>query len=465
MASTYRYYDMGTPTLRTKFTYSVWVKRSGLGAIGTIASMWADGNNHVVLRFNSDDTLVFYDYSSSSMITEVKTNAVFRDTFAWYHIVVAFDSTQGTAADRTKLYVNGVQQTSLATATYGAQNNTPSSNVSGTDHYLGARGDGANYDGLMSHAHFIDGLAYPASTFGSTDSTTGSWKINTGPSVTYGTNGFFMFKDNASLNDQSGNSNNFTAQSGTLTKTEDNPSNVFCTISPLDNMNASNTSIPGKLENGNLSFINNDSNQIYTRGSIGVKSGKWYWEAKQGSGTAWAIGICVEAMLTQTNNQFWDTTTVTGVAANGSGNTLYINGGSGDSWNTSISVGASSIYGFALDVDNRAFYIHHNGTYLTANGNVGNPTSGGSRTGSVLGQLTTRGGTGGLNYIPVGEYIYPFMGDLSTSNSTNLQMNFGNGFFATTAISSEGTNASGLGKFEYDVPAGYTALCTKGLNL
>ena len=78
--------------------------------------------------------------------------------------------------------------------------------------------------------------------------------------------------------------------------------------------------------------------------------------------------------------------------------------------------------------------------------------------------MTTRGGTGGLNYIPENEYIYPFQGDLSTSNSTNLQMNFGSGYFATTAISSEGSNASGLGKFEYNVPAGYTALCTKGLN-
>ena len=129
-------------------------------------------------------------------------------------------------------------------------------------------------------------------------------------------------------------------------------------------------------------------------------------------------------MLTQTNNQFWDTTTVTGVAVNGSSGNLYLNGGQSDSWNTGISVNANTIYGFALDVDNRAFYVRVNGTYLTANSNVGDPTSGSSRTGSVLGELTTRGGTGGLNYIPVDEYIYPFMGDLSTSNSTNLQMNF-----------------------------------------
>ena len=102
---------------------------------------------------------------------------------------------------------------------------------------------------------------------------------------------------------------------------------------------------------------------------------------KQGSGTAWAIGICVEIMLTQTNNQFWDTTTVTGVAVNGSSGNLYLNGGQSDSWNTGISVNANTIYGFALDVDNRAFYVHVNGTYLTANSNVGDPTSGSSRTG------------------------------------------------------------------------------------
>ena len=231
-------------------------------------------------------------------------------------------------------------------------------------------------------------------------------------------------------------------------------------------MSANNTSVSGTmLINGNTSFSTSDANQIYTRGTIGVNKGKYYWEATQGNGTAWAIGIMVEAMLTQTNNQFWDTTTVTGVAVNGSSGTLYLNGGQSDSWNTGLSVDANTIYGFALDIDNRAFYVHVNGTYLTANGNVGDPTSGSSRTGSVLGELTTRGGTGGLNYIPVGEFIYPFQGDLSSSNYAEIKMNFGNGYFGTSTISSEGTNAAGQGKFEYNVPTGYTALCTKGLNI
>jgi len=91
----------------------------------------------------------------------------------------------------------------------------------------------AYFDGSMSHVHFIDGTAYDASAFGSTDSTTGEWKINTSPSVTYGTNGFFILKDGNSVTDQSPNSNNFTVGGGTLTKTEDNPSNVFATLNPL----------------------------------------------------------------------------------------------------------------------------------------------------------------------------------------------------------------------------------------
>ncbi len=461
MASTYRYHDMGTPTLRTKFTYSIWLKRSGLGAIGTIASMWKDGNNHVVLRFNSNDTLVFYDYSSSSMITEVATNAVFRDTHAWYHIVVAFDSTQGTAADRTKLYVNGVQQTSLGTATYGAQDNTPASNVSGTDNYLGARGDGANYDGLMSHCHFVDGAVYQASTFGSTDATTGEWKINTSPTITeYGTNGWFMFKDDASLTDRSGKSNNFTNQSGTLTKTEDNPSNVFNVWNRnyLTRHHSESTSIPGMLQNGNTTF-NSTANTFkgWKAGTIGVTKGKFYWEAKPTDNGRMYMGVCYPNVMLQLSTPFYESTIYSGVSVNSDGDIFGRYTGSAiDSDASNASIANNDIVGFALDMDNHALYIHKNGTYFES----GDPTSGSSRTGSVVEQLTGSR----ANYLGSGEPVAPMVGDPSSSGTHLSQFNFGNGYFGSTQISSAGTNASGIGIFEYDVPAGYTALCTKGLN-
>ena len=450
-------------------TISFWFKRCRPGTNEVLTSSYYSGSYYGQFQLGSNDKLTIQDWRSSNVYSKT-TNRVFRDCSAWYHVCWSFNNRTG-GSSSSNLWINGELITDWASETEYSYQATTSWNTDYT-HYIGCLNTSSSqayFSGVIADYYFIQGQEYAASIFGETDSTTGEWKPKTSPTIDYtgtGNNSCHLkFEDASNLDlDSGGNTLTFTTSGAGVTQTQDNPSNNFCTISPLDNMAANNTTVPGKLENANLSFTNNDSNQIYTRGTMGVSSGKYYWEAKQGSGTAWAIGICVNAMLYQTNNQFWDTTTVTGVAVNGSSGTLYLNGGQSDSWNTGISVDANTIYGFALDVDNRAFYVHVNGTYLTANSNVGDPTSGSSRTGSVLGELTTRGGTGGLNYIPEGEFIYPFMGDLSTSNSTNLQMNFGNGYFAATAISSEGTNAAGHGKFEYNVPAGYTALCTKGLN-
>ena len=443
MASTYRYHDMGTPTLRTKFTYSVWVKRSELGSYQTVASMWKDNSNHVVIRFNSDDTLVFYDYSSSTEISELKTNAKYRDVSGWYNIVATFDSTESTDTNRYKLYVNGTQP-SLATANYGAQNNTPTANVSGTDNYLGARGDGQNYGGLMSHCHFVDGAAYPASTFGSTDSTTGIWKINTSPTITeYGTNGWFMFKDDASLTDRSGKSNNFTNQSGTLTNTEDCPSNVFATLNALSYQNGTKVAAP---TNGNTTLTSNSGNAWGTLlSTIGASSGKYYCEAKLSALGSYARpGICDMSVDQQNSNSGWylgETSSSAQYSYNSGSGEIYYNN-SQSSYGNTFTTG--DIIGIAMDLDNSKLYFSKNGTWQ----NSGVPTSGSTGTGAVS-------ITAGKNY------GFGFSG----YDATVWNVNFGNGLFGTTAISSEGTNASGIGKFEYDVPTGYTALSTKGLNL
>jgi len=463
MASTYLSRTPSGAGNRKTFTLSTWFKTAGGTGGEHIFQAYSAGSDYMAIIM-SGNTLIVKEEASSSAAYFIQTNRKFRDTNAWYHLTVAYNSTESTTADRIKIYINGVQETSFSSAAYPSQNLDSIVN-STVLHTIGASGTGAEFwDGAMSHFHFADGTAYPASTFGSTDSTTGEWKINTSPSFTPGTNGFTILKDGNTITDQSSNSNNFTLGGGTLTNTEDCPSNVFCVINPADRFNGNNTNTPDNLQNGATKMVTSNASFLSTRGSIGVTSGKWYWEAKQGAGTAWAIGICNNAMVSQTSAQFWDNTTITGVAINGSGGTAYVNGGNGDSWNEGTSVNSNTIYGFALDMDNRAFYISINGTYLTANGNVGDPTSGSSRTGSVLGELTTRGGTGGLNYIPQGELIYPFQGDVSSGNSCAIEMNFGNGYFGTTAISSEGTNASGIGKFEYDVPTGFTALSTKGLN-
>ena len=434
---------MGTPTLRTKFTWSVWIKRSELGTYATLASMWKNGNEHFMLRFDDTDQLRFYYTDGSSLLQDLKTNALYRDISGWMNIVATFDSTENTASSRAKLYVNGEQITSFATSTYPSINAQPNANASGTDHYLGARGDGQNYGGLMSHCHFVDGAVYPASAFGSTDNVTGEWSINTAPTITeYGTNGWFMFKDDASLTDRSGKSNNFTNQSGTLTQTEDCPSNVFATLNPL----LANTG--ATFSKGNTACYRTTSGNYRRIGcTLGATSGKYYAEFLLGA-SQWA-GVCLtnggDMQRTQRDisgymGEYADDKSV-GVRNDG---IVYSSGANVSSaqWNQG-SISTTDRLCLALDMDNKKLFLGKNGTWSSSS----NPAT----------------NTGGITL--TGD-SYTFC--VATSNA-DCMINAGNGYMGTTAISSEGTNASGIGKFEYDVPSQgstiFTALSTKGLNL
>ena len=379
--------------------------------------------------------------------TTLKTNRLFRDTNAWYHVVITFDTTQSTQSDRIKMWINGVQETSFASATYPSQDATVEAFNSVNTFEIGrySVGNSEFFDGLLSHCHMTVGYAYPASTFGSTDSTTGEWKINTSPSVTYGTNGFFILKDGNSVTDQSGNSNNFTVGGGTLTNTEDNPSNSFATwnrMLPMNstfNLNYGNTS--AKTGNTYGDLVSNS--WIST---LGMSSGKFYAEFKltqNSSSTAGEIGV------------LWDIDN----AQRGSSGNAYRGSYEADGWGYAMqgevqhnasaqntdysSYGTNDIVGVAVDVDNSKLYFSKNGTWQGSS----NPSA----------------GTGGISITSGKEYFF-MASDGSGVNTYTYSANFGNGNFRGVAISSEGTNASGIGKFEYDVPTGFTALSTKGLN-
>jgi hypothetical protein len=195
MASTYLSRTPASAGNRKTFTISVWVKRTKIGVETAICSAW-DANNissHFVLRFSSTDVINIGRWS----IDDVTTTRLFRDTNAWYHIVLAVDTTQATAADRMKLYVNGVQETSFSVTTYPNQNDDLKFN-SNVAHNIGRNlfsSPTGLFEGCMSHFHFIDGIAYAPTVFGETDATTGEWKIKTDVTATYGTNGFFILKD------------------------------------------------------------------------------------------------------------------------------------------------------------------------------------------------------------------------------------------------------------------------------
>ena len=418
---------------RKTYTISLWLKRSGIGSSPNYQAVFLASGGDDGIFFKNDNTLDCFFHG-----VEKRTNRVFRDTNAWYHIMVAVDTTQSTASNRLKIYVNGEQETSFAyNSGDPAQDSQNLFNNSGGVNRIGNHSSSSyQFDGLMSHIHYCDGTALAPTVFGSTDSTTGEWKINTAPSFTPGTNGFTILKDGNTITDQSANSNNFTLASGTLTKTEDCPSNVFATWNPLDNSYASST-----FNSGNTGLNSGGSGiETWNTSTLGASSGKYYFELKHngGSGTPYRqlVGI-TQSPTTSASAQLGSTSTSWGYYDN-TGNVRNNNSNiswSGNTWTQ------NDIIGVAMDLDNNRLFFSKNGTWQ----NSADPTT---NTGAIT--------------ITDGTYFFAW-GD-ATGNSNYCNANFGNGYFGTTAVSSAGTNASGNGIFEYNVPTGYTALSTKGLN-
>ena len=450
-----------------KMTISFWVKRSKLGEQGIFGRREGSATaNLSTCHFGGDDSLLinFRDGGGTSKYYMI-TDRLFRDVGAWYHIVFAIDGTHATASERSKLYVNGVRETSFQLL------NNPSSTGYEVNMFVGGSyntyiGRGLKsqtdtwltFEGCMSHFHCSTGYTYDADVFGSTDSVTGEWKINTNPTFTLGTDGFTVLKDGNTITDQSANSNNFTVYSGTLTKTEDNPSNVFATMNPLGNYD-------GTLSNGNTRVKTNQTNYRYIASTLGVSSGRYYWECKlQEIGNYMLCGITDQPSfpasgVTMLGNSTYDCAVYTGdQSANGGNGHLYHSSTSNAS-NTNTpgafmsAFSQGDILTFALDLDSatKKLYIGVGGNWANGSGSTNQTFANATGVSIVVPQNTNTG------------FYFPACGDYSGTYG-HWEYNFGNGYFGTTQVSSAGTNASGLGIFEYDVPTGYTALCTKGLN-
>ena len=441
MASTYLTKTLTTPTSDKIFTFSAWVKRSALGSEGYVFTIGSNGGSSpshwYSIRYANEKI-----YVQRSGTGQLITNAVYRDTSAWYHIVLTNDTTQATDSNRIKLYVNG-ELASLGTATYPSQN-TILDGINGARCALGLTysGTGNYFDGSMTHIHFIDGTAYDADTFGETDATTGIWIPKTAPSVTYGTNGFFLKGENSGAlgTDSSGNANNFTVN-GTPTQTIDTPSNVFATLNALDNYY-----FGGTFSNGNTTVVSTSSGYPYCTSTFGVGKGKYYIEGKyvaRSDGNDYSrFGIGYKP-ATSTTDGLGDET---GEAIYRPDGAMKVNGSETSSWGATWATG--DIISIALDCDNSKLYFSKNGVFQGG----GNPTAG---TGGIaITDVTT---------LSTGNYFFGF-GDNAGSGTATWSYNFGNGFFGTTAVASAQNPDDGIGIFEYDVPTGYRALCTKSIN-
>ena len=444
MASTYLTRTIGTTGNRKTFTHSAWIKRSIISnEYPRIASSYWGSGDRIELTFTNTDEFQIYHLENSSNNINLITNKKFRDTSAWYHIVIAVDTTQATASNRVKLYVNGVQETSFSTATYPSQNSNTIVNYSdgsnstfrigGSQHY----NPGGLFDGSMSHVHFIDGTAYNPSTFGSTDATTGIWKPKTAPSVTYGTNGFFLKFENSGAfgTDSSGNSNTFSVN-GTMTQTIDTPSNVFATWNPLTTLKGNNSS----LSNGNTTLTDTGTTDTDGRNysTIGASSGKWYFEIKASafSYNNHTLGVSFSDGDVDANSN--DSVRVRYTEYGD--NTNYIKSFGTIVQSNLTNFSAGSIIGVAVDLDNGTVQFYLNGSTY------------GSQVTGLSGSIANK------------TMFVQSYGEGGSGRTFTLDANFGNGYFGTTAVSSAQNPDDGIGIFEYDVPAGYRALYTKSIN-
>ena len=437
MATTFLSRTNTTGTSTQKGTISAWIKGSEepSGNNQTILASWGDANNHGALLWNGSDKIDAFDYQSG-YASQLQTNAVLTDVAAWYHIVYSWDTTLGTADDRQKIYINGVEQT-YSTRTNYSQNAATSWNANSYSKRVGALNSSSYFSGLISYTAFVDGLQYDATSFGETNAATGIWKIKTSPSVTYGTNGFFLKMDTSSPgSDTSGNNNTFTA-SGTPTLAQDNASNNLATMNPLDNYYQGSI-----FSNGNNTFLTTDVSTTYNTSSIMVNTGKWYVECKVVSGSATTnIGIVGE-MADATTGEIKAKEFGYAYISNGE----FGNNGSASSYGSSYANG--DIIGIALDCTNNKLYFSKNGTFQDS----GNPSAGsGGKTITAVASTT------------LGLYTFAAC-DTSNGDVRTFSFNFGNGFFGTTAIASSNADAAGHGLFEYAVPTGYYTLNTKNLN-
>jgi hypothetical protein len=393
------------------------------------------GSPSTLFRYDDGTTatatgLLFQDDNGATL----RTTAQYRDVSAWYHIVLAVDTTQATASNRVRIYINGVEVTAFSTATYPTQNLDMAVN-STNDHRIGNQPVyGDQFNGYMTEINFIDGSQLTPSSFGETNAQTGVWQPKA-YSGSYGTNGFYLnFSDNSNTTaatlgkDYSGNGNNWTPNNFSVTAGAGNDSLVdsptsygtdtgvggtvrgnYCTMNPL------RIGPDLTLSNGNLDITTGATSSKIVSSTIGMTTGKWYWEATLTASGEILIGVedgtAVLAQYAGSNANTW---------AYDSANGQIYNNGSGSVYGASLTTG--DVLGIAVDADAKKIWFAKNGTWQ----NSGSPTGGTNAAFTTLPALT-----------------FPVFSPYNAGSGCSA--NFGQRPFAYTA------------------PSGFKALCTQNL--
>ena len=423
---------------RTALTISTWVKRGKRGAINTIFDTTTTDSGYINFVFNAADQIDFAiqntDYASAPTTgfkERKKTNRLFRDCSAWYHIVIEVDTTESTETDRLKIWVNGTRETSWNHETNNTdQNQVLPVHVGSTSHAFNVGRQGNNtyfFDGYLAEFCYIDGTAYTPTSFGEFDEDSPTiWKPIDVSGLTFGTNGFYLdFEASGNLgNDVNGGTDLTETNIVAADQATDTPTNSFCTLNPLNKWYVAST-----LSEGNCNAVGG-SGWGGAKGTMAVSTGKWYWEVKL-SGTMANHHSGVQEI------------NVEGAAAanpqNLTGTTVHYNHDGGeiktDGTATTADYGVlddGDILGVALDM-----------------------------TAGSYGQITfydqNSAIASDINLAASSDYVMPF----STPNSSTVSYNFGG--CSSFALSSAESDENGYGNFEFAPPSGYLALCTKNL--
>ena len=438
-SSDYLSRTLGSNGNRRTATWSAWIKKSNISAEQVFLSFGGSMN----VGYTNGDSLRFNDGTGNALYS----NNLQRDTSAWYHFVIAIDTTQGTAANRVKMYINGVQVTSFAAAIYPDVNEDLNMNQSSVTNTVGSANTSIYFNGYMAEVCWIDGQALDPTSFGEFDEDSGIWKPIDVSGLTFGTNGFYLdFEDSGALGaDVSGNTNNFTVNNLTaIDQTTDTPTNNFATWNPLVKTSSTVT-----ISEGNT--IGTEATNGYYYGIVTTMfptSGKWYGEMKFTSLGTVQTGFITEGtfidgdrnLYSSSSSLYWQSgSTSISTVLNSSGVTTVVSGGSNS---TSAFNSTNDIIMYAWDVDNGRAWFGINGTWQNS-GNPAGPTNWWSLPSDYA----------------AGVSLFTTLCGCGVGTAT-VNLNTGNPPFTGT----DKTDDNNRGSFEYQPPDGFLSLCTANLS-
>ena len=497
----------GSDWNRLKWTASMWVKHTPTENSATSPKERlfgaADEQSDFDIRFRGQP-VGFRNNSDVDGVGELRTNALFRDYSAWMHIVAVWDTANGTAGNRMRLYINGEEVTSFSVDTQPSQNEKSiwGKKNDGTDgnvtHTIGAyynfsNGFGQGLNGYLAEVHWVEGQALAPTEFGEFDDDSGIWKPKQ-VAVTYGTNGFYLkFEDSSNLGlDSSGNSHNWSLNNITAAdQATDTPTNNFCILNPI----AYNTTYTHT--EGNTKWSKSDTTYGMASGTHYVGAGKWYWEIKATdfntySSCQFGIVDANKPNLGPSENGYEDPSlsadnpeilVMSGAPNNWvmNSNSTISNNGSTNSVDYTFNEG--DIIAIALDMDNGGYWFGNSRYSGVANGSFWVAPGGTSTSGSVAttdpsnGNYALVGDGGGTNngtpnfnggsinggsLLTAGfTLVTPTIGAYHSNTTVTLEVNFGG--FTSYAEDGGYADANGHGNFAYAVPSGFYSLCSKNI--